>query len=352
MSRADPPIRQWTILKLLESNEKITLRRIASELEDPYHERTLRRDLEVLNLSGFPIYTERENGKTYWRLNDAYRRFPLPLTATELYALQCGKQFLAPLEGTFISESIQDLYKKINANLSSRSREYLSLLQQTVQIGIPPYKVYKHHRPLIERIKQAVEQSKTSEMHYAPLKGKAKKRRLNPYRLWYYKGALYLLGHCHLRKEVRIFAVDRIGSFRATEQRFQLPLYFSIEDYFKDAFGIYRGEAEPVSLLFEKPASQWVRERKWHASQRLTPLRGGKLRMDLQVAVTPEFLEWVVGFGAQVEALAPERLRRRVENEAWKVAGKYQKMKAPGRKDARTRKKEWNRRSERINPAE
>lgn len=27
MSRADPPIRQWTLLKLLESNEKMMLRR-------------------------------------------------------------------------------------------------------------------------------------------------------------------------------------------------------------------------------------------------------------------------------------------------------------------------------------
>jgi predicted DNA-binding transcriptional regulator YafY len=146
--RTDQPIRQWIILRLLETNRKVTLQKIASELSDRCHERTLRRDLNVLELAGFPIYTERENGKSYWKLDENYRSTPLPLTATELYALQCGKQFLAPLEGTFIAESIEGLYQKINANLTAKNRDYLSLLQQTVQIGIPPYKIYKAHRSL------------------------------------------------------------------------------------------------------------------------------------------------------------------------------------------------------------
>ncbi|MBI1821927.1 MAG: hypothetical protein HY036_02780 [Nitrospirae bacterium] len=41
MPRADQQIRQWTILKLLESNGKITLQKIASELSGPCHDRML-----------------------------------------------------------------------------------------------------------------------------------------------------------------------------------------------------------------------------------------------------------------------------------------------------------------------
>ncbi|MDC4225306.1 MAG: hypothetical protein MPW15_13980 [Candidatus Manganitrophus sp.] len=40
--RADQPIRQWTILKLLESNGRVTLRQIADALSETCHERTLR----------------------------------------------------------------------------------------------------------------------------------------------------------------------------------------------------------------------------------------------------------------------------------------------------------------------
>ncbi len=97
MPRADQLIRQWTILKLLEVNRRVTLRQICDALAEPCHERTLRRDLDALSLAGFPIYTEREDGKRYWKLLDSHKAFPFPLTPTELYALQCGRNLLTPL---------------------------------------------------------------------------------------------------------------------------------------------------------------------------------------------------------------------------------------------------------------
>jgi len=39
----------------------------------------------------------------------------------------------------------------------------------------------------------------------------------------------------------------------------------------------------------------------------------------------------VLRLGAQVEALAPERLRRMVENKMWRLLGKYQKVKMDGK---------------------
>lgn len=38
MPRADQPIRQWTILKLLESNGQVTLRQITDALSEACHE--------------------------------------------------------------------------------------------------------------------------------------------------------------------------------------------------------------------------------------------------------------------------------------------------------------------------
>lgn len=329
MPRADQQIRQWTILKLLESNGKITLQKIASELADPCHERTLRRDLDALGLSGFPVYSDRENGKSYWKLNESYRKFPVPLTATELYALQCGLKLMTPLEGTFISESLRGLYQKVNANLNPENRKYLTLLQQSLHIGIPPYKIYKTHRLLIEQIRQAIEKGKTVDMTYRPLRtSRPGKKKINPYRLWYYNGTLYLIGYSHERKEIRTYSVDRVGTIKITDKSFQMPLYFSIEDYFRDAFGVFRGKPEPVELVFEPSASIWVREKIWHSSQKFTMLRGQKIRMNLDVAVTPELIQWVLGFGAQVEVIQPASLRRAIENESWKLLEKYQKIKS------------------------
>ncbi|MFQ5779521.1 MAG: WYL domain-containing protein [Nitrospiria bacterium] len=56
-------------------------------------------------------------------------------------------------------------------------------------------------------------------------------------------------------------------------------------------------------------------------------LKGGKIRLDLKLAVTPALMQWIFSFGAQVEVLKPVRLKRMVENEAWRLLGRYQKVK-------------------------
>ncbi len=328
MPRATQSIRQWTILRLLETNRRVTLRQCAEALEHACHERTLRRDIEALELSGIPIYTERENGKRYWKLLDTYKRIPLPLTATELYALQCSRHLLAPLEGSFISESLESLFYKINAGLNPKDKAYLSLLSQTLQVGLPPYTIYKSHKKHIDAIKGAIEKGNSLEITYTPLKtGRAARRKIDPYRLWYYNGTLYLVGHCHKRKNLRTFVIDRIRKVVVMDVQFQIPLYFSIGDYFKNTFGVYRGEAETVTLRFKKPASVWVQSKQWHETQHLTLLKDGTVELKFQVAVTPELRQWVFGFGAQVVVIAPKRLKTMIENEAWRLLGQYQKVK-------------------------
>lgn len=325
MPRSDQLIRQWKILKFLETNRRATLRRLASELDAACHERTLRRDLEALSLSGYPIYTERDDGKTYWVLTDTYRRFPIPLTPTEVLALQCGGDLLKPLQGTFVGESLQNLLQKVRSVLTSENRKYLDFLYQSISVGTIPYKNYHEHKGLIEKIRIALEQIRRVRMRYVPLRTtRAVTRQVDPYALWYQSGGLYLIGYDHLRKEERTFAVDRIRSLEVTDEPFPLPLYFSVQDYFKDSFSVFRGNPTDVELVFEKTAARWVRERQWHSSQKITPLKDGRIKMNLGVAVSPELLAWVLGFGAQVRVLQPESLSKGVQNEAWKLLGKYQ----------------------------
>jgi predicted DNA-binding transcriptional regulator YafY len=180
----------------------------------------------------------------------------------------------------------------------------------------------------VERIKTAIEQCFIVDIRYVPLRTtRSTARRVNPYVLRYQNGTLYLIGYDHLRKDERTFALDRIRSLSVTPQTFQPPLYFSIQDYFKSAFGVFSGKPEEVELVFEKQAARWVAERRWHESQKTTPLKGGLIRMELQVAVCPELIAWVLGFGARVRVVRPSGLSRAVQDEAWKLLGKYQGIK-------------------------
>ena len=71
MGRNAQLIRQWAILKQIESNRWTTI----TDLADSHvvSTKTIRRDLAALMEAGFPLYDERYDGKVYWRLNEEYK---------------------------------------------------------------------------------------------------------------------------------------------------------------------------------------------------------------------------------------------------------------------------------------
>ena len=63
MPRNAEVIRQWTILRELESSRRLTIDEMAEKTG--VTTRTIRRDLEALQFVGFPIYDEVYDGKKY-----------------------------------------------------------------------------------------------------------------------------------------------------------------------------------------------------------------------------------------------------------------------------------------------
>ncbi len=91
---------------------------------------------------------------------------------------------------------------------------------------------------------------------------------------------------------------------------------------------------ETVILRFNRKTARWVREKQWHLSQRLTFLKNGALRLELTVAITPEFVSWVRSFGSDVTIDGPPALIKTITNDAWAVVGRYEggKPKRAGKK--------------------
>ena len=86
MGRNAQLIRQWAILKQIESTRWSTIPHLASR--HAVSTKTIRRDLAALMEAGFPLYDERYEGKVYWRLAEDYKGLPLAnLSLSELAAL-------------------------------------------------------------------------------------------------------------------------------------------------------------------------------------------------------------------------------------------------------------------------
>lgn len=323
MPRNDQVTRQWHILRLLESSRGITLDELNQRLPTDYarHARTVRRDLEALEAAGFPLINERVDGCVRWRLMDGIRQVPaLSFSPTELMALVMSRALLKPLEGTQIQTALDSALNKASAVLSSASHEYIQQVQGVFAVGLGPHKTYRTHRETIDRLTQAIDKQRTVQVRYfSASRTRMTRREIDPYRLWYASGGLYLVGYCHIRKEPRMFAVERIKSVAMTDHPYQLPLGFDLEAFVQDSLTVMRGPQIDVELLFDKATAAWAKDRTWHSSQVTKVLKNGRMRMTLTVADSRELVGWILSFGSGVKVVRPEALRTGVKQEASKI---------------------------------
>ena len=323
MPRNDQVTRQWHLLRLLESSRGVTLDEIVSRLpaDYPRHARTVRRDLEALEAAGFPLVNERFDGRVRWRLMDGFHQMPaLSFSPTELMALVISRSLLKPLAGTEIQVALESAMAKASRLLPSESLDYVRQIQSVFAVGLGPHKTYRQHRETIDRLTQAIAKKRTVQMRYfSASRLRMTRREVDPYRLWYASGGLYLVGYCHLRKEPRMFAVERMRAVTLTDHPYQLPLGFDLEAFVQDALTVMRGRPIEVELRFDKATAAWAKDRTWHPSQKLTSLKNGGMTMTLTVADSRELVGWILSFGSGVRVVGPDSLRQAIDEEARRV---------------------------------
>lgn len=324
MARNDQVTRQWLLLKRLEGTRGATLQELAEGLTKDFacHPRTIRRDLEALEMC-FPLIAERVDSHTRWRLLGGCRSVPaLAFSPTELMALLFTHELSKPLEGTVIEASLDSALSKAAAALPSEGMHYVKQMQSFFSVGLGPHRSYRQHRDTIDQLTRGIERSRTIQMrYYSASRDRTTLRKVDPYRLRYVAGALYVIGYCHLRQDVRLFAVDRIRALAITNLPCQMPLGFDLDAYVRDALVVMRGRPAEVELLFDRRTTAWVQGDRWHESQKTTFLKDGRLRMNLKVADTAELVGWILHFGSGVKVIRPDSLRDKVREEAQKIAG-------------------------------
>jgi predicted DNA-binding transcriptional regulator YafY len=317
MARGDQLARQWRILQsLIAARRGKSAADLARELE--YHWRTVYRDLEALQLAGFPIFTDRVEGKNRWSILDTVRHnIPIPLNLTELMALYFSRGMMTVLKDTVFYESLESFFQKIKATLPAETIQYLEKMEESFEVGSKPYKQYDRLRETIDRISDATRRRKNIEIDYFTMSRKKKTRRkVAPYKIWFFDGAFYLVGNCGLREDIRIFALDRIKSLALTDETFEMPEGFTVEDFMQTSFGVFHGKPQNVRVRFAAEVAGYISEKIWHKTQKIQPQKDGSLIFEARVAGTDEIKFWVMSWGSKAQVLSPESLRNEIISEA------------------------------------
>jgi predicted DNA-binding transcriptional regulator YafY len=305
-------IRQWRILKRIEAGRYTSAQDLAEEHD--VTERTIRRDIEALQEAGFPLYDERSDGRKVWRLIDGYKqRLTQTFTLAELSALYFSKNLMSFLGGAPFAQDLGAAFEKIQEALPARSLPYLSRIQELFSARPDPWKDYSTKQDVIASLIDAVLHQRQARIDYFSFNSKKTKTyTLDPYRVVYYHGGLYLYARAKEYGEVRTFAVERIEKIEVLDQNFEVPKDFNVTEYARGAFGIAGGKPEAVEVVFAAEMANYIRERVWHESQALEEKADGSVVLRMNVTPGFELQSWIKGFLPHVQVVKPSRLRETI----------------------------------------
>ena len=323
MARGDQLARQWKIIQaLIASRQGRAVPDLADMVE--CHTRTVYRDLEALQAAGFPVTTERDGHRMVWSLLDPARHaIPIPFSLPELMALYFGRRMVAPLKGTVFHDALESLFAKIRATLPGDVGRHLEHLDTALAAPVPR-KDHGRASRAIEAVNEAIGRSCCLRMVYRSMReGRDTRRTVAPYRLLYFDGTFYLVGRCGLREDIRVFALDRVRAIEVTDEAFEPPERTALEEFFSASFGIFHGPRTRVTVRFAAGVAGYIREKVWHASQRVTAQADGSVLFEAEVAGTEEIRQWILRWGAGAEVLAPADLREDMRREAQAMAAAY-----------------------------
>jgi predicted DNA-binding transcriptional regulator YafY len=249
----------------------------------------------------------------------------MPFSLSELLSLYLAQDSVRSLDGTVLYDSLQSLFEKVWAILPKPLFRQMVDLRGSFLSGIPSQKEYGVYREFIKVIQEAIEGRKVLQLLYHPRDQSLAERKVNPYAVHLYNGNLYVIGYCHSRKDIRTFLVDRMQKIKMTAENFIAPVGFSLENYLRHSFGMFREELVRVKVRFHKSLTRYLLERRWHPSQKNKKLNDGSLELTFEVAGTKEIKTWIMGFGSLARVLEPESLVKEIKEDLSKALRFYAK---------------------------
>ncbi len=298
----------------------------AQEIRDRFDldARTLRRYLSDLREMGLPVVDDGLGPDRSLGLDPRYRRTGVQLSLSEVLSLHFGRKLFTFLDNTPFASDLDTAIERLEPAIPRAHAELAQQLDRKF-MAVPEHaKDYSSSSDIIDEVVTALIYENVCRADYTKANGASKEYWLEPLTLATYRQGLYLFARDRAADQVKSFAVERFVRFsRLRMEKFTPPADFDPEAYVADAFGIISAPPVRVSARFERSVASYVRERKWHPTQRLEELPGGQIRVHFDVGLTQELLVWLLGYAGEVTVEAPPQLIEQVRLAHRKALDRY-----------------------------
>ncbi len=277
---------------------------------------TLKRDLSKLrDRLNFPVVFDRDLGGYRLDITDTRQELPgLWFSQDEVLALLTIHNMLEQLEPGLLGPKLKPLQKRLDEMLIGQgmSAETLSQRVRVVHAGKRSLKL-----KCFEQIAHSTLHRKQIKVqHYNRQTDKTVERIISPQQLVHYRDNWYVDAWCHLRKEVRSFAVDAITDCEQLEFDAKELDTEELRKSMQGGYGIFGGQVKGwAKLKFTPERARWVKHEEWHPDQKSSTTTDGYYILEIPYADERELMGDILKHGSAVKVISPQSLVRQHLNE-------------------------------------
>lgn len=230
-----PTTRVLAVLALLQSHGRMSGAELAQRLE--VNIRTLRRYIIMLQDLGIPIESVRGRNGAYV-LSAGFKLPPMMFTNEEALALTIGLTSARHLNLADTDRAVESAFAKLERVMPLDLKSRVRALTETITL----YTNRTSHTPpseiVLSTMSSAAQLRRRVHICYHRQQGEVTERDLDPYGLTYYQHRWYVVGYCHLRRDLRSFRLDRVTQVNLLDTPFERPEGFDPLAYLMQAITI------------------------------------------------------------------------------------------------------------------
>ena len=212
------------------------------------------------------------------------------------------KRSLIGIEAKIKDKLPEKTLKKTEADMDDKD-------ETEIYLQHPVYRFTAENEKVLSLIRQAAASFHKVSFGYTTAAGKTGERSVSPFGVVHHFGKSYLIAEEN--GEILTFNILNVKDVKLTEQIFQKPADFSLNDYARqNAVGVFKGDEEEVSLLFTKEAAPFAENYSFHPNQKMKKNKDGSVVLTMKTGGLRELCYFLVGWEDCVRILFPERLKQ------------------------------------------
>lgn len=266
-------------------------------------------DFAVLASLGYPVERMKTSPPRYYL---AERIFTLPELKMLVDAIQSSR-FVPREESMTLIRKLERFAGRHRAAELSRQVYVDSRVKSTGESAMQNVDLL--HAAIREGVQIAFAYYEYNAKKEKVLRHGGKRYRVSPYALIWNNENYYLVSYDEEEKKIKHFRVDKMTDLEICKQkRTQTKEFarFNQADYSGKTFGMYGGREELVTLRCRESLAGVMIDR-FGSAPTFFPDGAGHFRVSLRVMVSPNFYSFVLGFGTEMEILAPREVREEFE---------------------------------------